>query len=129
MLPEIDQSPLYLYKAHVISVYDGDTITVNIDLGFNLEIKNQKIRLWGIDTPEIRGEERAEGLLVKQYVSDEILYKEIILQTIKDKTGKYGRWLGIIHYSTTSELLSENLDDLINLNEVLLLKNMAKPYY
>ena len=51
----------YIYKAEVVSVYDGDTITVDIDLGFNVVLRKQKIRLGGINTPEIRGEEREEG--------------------------------------------------------------------
>lgn len=46
---------LYHYAAQVVSVYDGDTITVDIDLGLEVWLKGQKIRLLNIDTPEVRG--------------------------------------------------------------------------
>jgi len=90
----------YLYKAVVTDVYDGDTITVTIDLGFKTFLHNQKIRLYGIDTPEIRGSvEVDKGKMVRNFVKDKILYETIELETIKDeKKGKYGRWLGIVHY-------------------------------
>ena len=44
---------MYEYKAQVVSVYDGETLTVDIDLGFEVWLRKQKIRLAGIDTPEI----------------------------------------------------------------------------
>lgn len=106
----------YNYFAYVTSVYDGDTITVDIDLGFGILFKNQKIRLYGIDTPEIRGEERTEGLKSKEYLQNLILNKNIILETIKDKKCKYGRYLGIIH-------LDGN-----NINEIMMKNSMAKKY-
>lgn len=86
----------YVYDAFVTSVYDGDTITANIDLGFGVELKKQKIRLIGIDTPEVRGEEREQGLVSRDRLRHLILDKHIILQTTRDKKGKYGRWLGAI---------------------------------
>jgi micrococcal nuclease len=98
---------LYHYKAHVVSIYDGDTITADIDLGFGVILRKQKIRLAYIDTPEIRGEERDKGLLARDYLRDLILDKEITLKTLKDKSGKYGRWLGIIYYDQT------NVNDLL----------------
>jgi len=87
----------YRYKAFVDDVYDGDTITVEIDLGFSIYMARQKIRLYGINTPEVRGDERELGLIAKQYVSDAVHGNYIELETHKDKTGKYGRWLGIVH--------------------------------
>ena len=45
----------YIYKAMCVGVYDGDTVTLDIDLGFNHSMNNQKIRLFGINTPEVRG--------------------------------------------------------------------------
>ena len=51
---------LYLYKAHVTDVYDADTITVNVDLGFNTWIHDEKIRLARIDAPEVRGKEKVQ---------------------------------------------------------------------
>ena len=98
---------LYYYKAFVTDVYDGDTITCKIDLGFKINAYKQKIRLYGIDTPELRGEERERGLYYRDKLREKILNKDIILKTIKDKRGKYGRILGIIY-----------LDDL-NINEWL----------
>lgn len=89
---------LYKYRAFVVSVYDGDTITVDIDLGFNVWKMAEKIRLYGIDTPEIRGEEREDGLIAKDWLESKIKGKEIILETVKDRSGKYGRMLGIIWY-------------------------------
>jgi endonuclease YncB( thermonuclease family) len=56
---------LYNYRAFVTGVYDGDSITVDIDLGFNNWMKNQKVRLYGINTPELRGEERPSGLIAR----------------------------------------------------------------
>ena len=53
---------LYQYKAFVTKVYDGDTITVEIDLGFKTSVKGEKIRLSRINAPELRGSSRENGL-------------------------------------------------------------------
>ena len=84
---------MYEYRALVVKVYDGDTIVVDIDLGFGIMMKNQSVRLLGVDTPEIRGKERNEGLEVKIAVENKILGKWVKIKTMKDKKGKYGRWL------------------------------------
>lgn len=87
---------LYVYKARVTSVYDGDTCTVDIDLGLSTWIHGEKIRLHRINAPEIRGEERDRGLKSAEFLKGLILGKDIILQTVKDKKEKYGRYLGEI---------------------------------
>lgn len=105
----------YLYKAKIISVYDGDTCVAEIELGFDIIFK-QKLRLYGINTPELRGEEREQGLISRDYVRELILNKEVIIETQKDKTGKYGRYLATIYI------------DGINLNEKLVTEGYAKEY-
>lgn len=87
---------MFEYKAFVLKVYDGDTITCDIDCGFGVELKKQKIRLYGINTPEVRGEEKEKGIVSRNKLRELILQKNIVLKTIKDKKGKYGRYLGII---------------------------------
>ena len=98
---------MYEYRAFVRRVYDGDTITVDIDLGFEVLLKNQKLRLYGIDTPEIRGESREEGLKVRDIVRGRIANKWIILKTHRDKKGKYGRWLAEIYEAGIEESLND----------------------
>jgi len=88
---------LYKYRATVIKVVDGDTIDVDIDLGFFTVLHRQRIRLHGIDAPEVRGSERFEGLEAKAWLEQKIGGKEIELVTFKDAKGKYGRWLGVIY--------------------------------
>ena len=105
----------YYYKAKVIRIYGGDTITVLVDLGFSLTQK-MNIRLYGINTPEIRGEERPEGLISRDYLRSLITDKDVIIETFKDKTGKYGRMLATIY-----------LDDL-NVNEHLITEGYAEKY-
>ncbi len=88
----------YHYSANVISVYDGDTCTVDIDLGLNAWMRNEKIRLFGINAPELRGDEREEGLKSRDFLRSIIDGKEVLLQTLKDKKGKYGRYIANIWY-------------------------------
>ncbi len=88
----------YKYNAKVIKVYDGDTITIKADLGFKVSIV-EKIRLYGINTPEVRGIERKDGLVSRDFLRDLILNKEIVIETIRDKKGKYGRYLGVVWYN------------------------------
>tara|TARA_Y100001938_G_C7997808_1_gene383045 strand:- start:535 stop:861 length:327 start_codon:yes stop_codon:yes gene_type:complete len=85
---------MYEYRAFVRKVYDGDTVTVDIDLGFDVVLKDQKIRLTKINAPEVRGEQRPEGLKSRDALRDKIGNKWIRIKTQKDKKGKYGRWLG-----------------------------------
>ena len=87
---------LYHYKGVVTSVYDGDTITVTIELGFHVSLTKEKFRLSRINTPEVRGPEKAKGIISRDWLRDRILGKEVILVTHKDKKGKYGRWLADI---------------------------------
>ena len=106
---------MYEYRALVVYVYDGDTVTVDIDLGFGVMLKKQKIRLLGLNTPEIRGESREHGLISRDALRQRINGKWITITTHKDRKGKYGRWLGVLH------------DDDGCINDWLLSENYAKP--
>jgi len=92
---------LYTYRIKKIhKIYDGDTITAELDLGFKISFI-EKIRLSFIDAPEIRGEEREEGLksrlwLVEHLNSAISKGDDVFVRTNKDSQGKYGRYLGDI---------------------------------
>ncbi len=88
---------LYTYRAEIVSVYDGDTATVDIDLGFNIWMRDQTLRFYCVNTPEVRGVEREHGLIVRDAVRRWLpAGSEIILQSVEDRTGKYGRWLAVL---------------------------------
>lgn len=87
---------MYEYRAKVVSVYDGDTIRVDIDLGFGVSLNNQTVRLGGINSPEMRGEERTEGLKAREALREQIDGQEVTIRTAKDRKGKYGRWLAVV---------------------------------
>ena len=88
---------MYEYKAILRRVIDGDTLEVDIDLGFKTILKKEKLRLLGIDTPELRSqdvEERVRAKAAKEYVQSLLAPgDEFVLQTEKDRAGKYGRYL------------------------------------
>jgi len=114
----------YYYKAVVTDVYDGDSVTLDIDLGFNSWLKNQKVRLYGIDTPEIRGDERGDGLISKARLVELIGGKEVVIESFKDKAGKYGRWIVTILLFDDSS----GEPDWININQLLLNEGLAEVY-
>lgn len=105
---------LYLYKIlQVVSIYDGDTLTVEIDLGMNIS-RTETIRLYGIDTPELRGTSRNSGLESRDYLrsiinSAEEEHLDIYIRTYKDKGDKYGRLLGEIFLGDLSESINDKL--------------------
>lgn len=96
---------IYIYKATVTKVYDGDTITCDIDCGFGVVLMKQKIRMYGLNAPEVRGESKEQGIISRDKLRERILGKEIRLKTIKDKKGKYGRYIATVY------LDSENIND------------------
>lgn len=95
---------MYEYKAKITSVYDGDTITAEVDLGFNIKI-TEKFRLNGLNAPEVKGEEKGDGLISRDRLRDKILGKEVTIKTFKDSTEKYGRYIAEIY------LESENINE------------------
>lgn len=106
----------YVYYADIIKVYDGDTVTADIDLGFHTWRRNEKLRLFGIDAPEVRGEEKPSGYLSRDWLRSQVLNKRIIINTIKYKghtRGKYGRYLARLFIRTGDSCLSIN-DELVN---------------
>ncbi len=96
---------IYTYKAIITSVYDGDTITANIDLGFKTWVMKEKLRLNRINAPEVRGEERPKGLISRDKLREKLNGQEVIIKTLKDKKGKYGRYLVEIY------LNNQNIND------------------
>lgn len=89
------------YKAKVLKIVDGDTVDVDVDLGFGIILTDERVRIMGIDTPESRTRDKVEkvfGLASKERLK-ELLDKECILVTYDDKNGedmkgKFGRVLG-----------------------------------
>ena len=114
---------MYTYKAKLDRVIDGDTIDVNIDLGFDISV-HKRIRLAGIDTPESRTrdlEEKKRGLASKARLI-ELLDKGDLVVESKD-VGKYGRVLGVLH------IYPDDLNLPININNTLVDEGYATEYF
>ena len=95
---------MYEYRCKVVKIIDGDTVDVDINLGFGVWLKKERIRMFGIDTPESRTrdlEEKKYGKAAKEFITG-MLDDEggIVLKTRKDKEGKYGRILGELWRTT-----------------------------
>lgn len=83
----------YMYKAKIVNWVDADTVDLEVDLGFRMKF-TERFRLHGINAWEVRGEERAKGLIAEQFCVDKAPIGTLItVQTIRDKKGKYGRYL------------------------------------
>lgn len=112
---------MYEYRAKINRIIDGDSIVVDIDLGFNTWINNKHVRLYGIDTPECRTkdlDEKARGNMAKSRVESLIQPGDLVyIKTILNKSEKFGRVLGEIFN-----------DEEININMTLLQENLAVPY-
>jgi micrococcal nuclease len=116
---------MYTYKATVSRVVDGDTIYVDVDLGFYLR-QLMRLRLNGVNTPELRGETRAEGLRAKQFVEQTLAgCPAVVIQTTK--MGKYGRYIADVWYLPGSDDEREILGQGQNLCQVLLAEGLAEP--
>ncbi len=91
----------YVYDAEITRVIDGDTFDFKIDLGFSINVK-ERLRLYGVNTPEIRGPEKPEGDKVKKYVTNLILGKTF--EILVYKKGKYGRYVADLVLSNKERL-------------------------
>jgi len=107
---------MYEYRATVINVVDGDTVDVDIDLGFGIILKDERVRIMGIDTPESRTSDRVEKLFgklaserVKQLLSNDVILRTEINKDGEDMKGKFGRILGdfVIGDSMLTDILVE----------------------
>ena len=111
---------MHEYKTKIRRIVDGDTVDVDIDLGFSVILYKQRIRLYGIDTPESRTKDKEEkfyGKLAAQFLKDQCKKGSCItLRTYLDKKGKFGRILG------------EIIVDGVNINELMIEEHMAVEY-
>ena len=110
----------YVYKARCTRVIDGDTVNLEVDLGFHVFIK-QRFRLSRIDAPETYGvkkdsDEQAAGTLAKERLTELILDKDVVIKTDRDRGDKYGRYL------------VEVIVDGTNVNDLLLEEGLVKVY-
>ena len=113
---------MYQYEAKILSVYDGDGVfNAEVDMGMNL-FQHKDLRLYGVDTPEMRGVQKKAGKIVRDFVRGLILNKYVTIRTHKDKTGKYGRLLVSIMVKHDSKGLE------MDLGELLIQKGYAKHY-
>jgi len=111
---------MYEYKVTLDRVIDGDTVDVDIHLGFNVVLSKQRIRLHGIDTPESRTrnkEEKVRGLISKEHLKSICESSTIRLQS-KDR-GKFGRILGLLYKD----------DETISINQKMCEEGFAVPYF
>jgi len=119
---------MYEYRCAVLKVIDGDTVDVDIDLGFGVWVRNERVRIMGIDAPESRTSDRVEKLFgeaAKERVIG-LLSGDVILKTQVDKNGsdmkgKFGRILG--------DFIVEKNGKEMMLTEVLIEEGHAVPYF
>jgi len=121
---------MYEYRATVIKVVDGDTVDVDIDLGFGIVLSDERVRIAGIDTPESRTRDKEEkkfGLAAKARVK-QLLGKTCVLKTQinkngEDMKGKFGRILGDFN------IYDSATDSWRMITEVLISEGHAVPYH
>ncbi len=113
----------YIRRAKIVRLVDGDTVDVDIDLGMAITTR-QRLRLFGINTPEVRGPEKVAGHAATQHLADLLVQFrhegewDIVVKTYRDKKGKYGRYL--------ADLIGKDGDgDPVNLNERMVVDGHA----
>ena len=114
---------MYQYKCKINKVLDGDTVDIDLDLGFNIILVNQRVRMAGVDTPESRTadkEEKVRGLLSKKKLAEKLpvgSWQVIETQKSDNNDDKFGRILGVFL-----------LEDGTRVNDWLIKNNYAVPY-
>ena len=113
---------MYEYRCKIVKIIDGDTVDVDIDLGFGVWMHKERVRMMGIDTPESRTRDKVEkkfGLASKEYVkaylpigSMQVLKTEID-KSGEDKKGKFGRILGDFLVYDSSEDATKRLTEVM----------------
>ena len=121
---------MYRYNVTVTRVVDGDTVDVDIDLGFGMTYKKQRVRMMGIDTPESRTRDLEEKFYGKQskYFLEGLL-KDKKVQLLSHDKGKFGRILGELFVN-----LEELNEDVISnaagsINQMMIDNFHAVPYF
>lgn len=120
---------MFRYKCKIVKIIDGDTVDVDIDLGFGIWIRDERVRIHGIDTPESRTRDLVEkkfGLLAKKFVQDKLKVGSIqTLVTEKagdEAKGKFGRILGKF------EVYDHKTDSTMFLGDIMVREHYAVPY-
>ncbi len=119
---------MYEYRVKIVKVVDGDTVDVDIDLGFGVVLTDERVRMMGIDTPESRTRDKVEkkfGLASKERLKS-LLGKTSILRTQinrdgEDMKGKFGRILG--------DFQIEDGERMVGVTSVLVQEGHAVPYF
>ena len=99
---------LYHYQAKVISVHDGDTCTVDIDLGLTTWKHGEVVRLARVNAPELTGKSARTGARSRDHLRSLIEGRKILLATIRDRREKYGRYLGEVWVDVDGKLVNVN---------------------
>jgi micrococcal nuclease len=121
---------MYDYKCKVVKIVDGDTVDVDIDLGFGVWLKKERVRIMGIDTPESRTRDKVEkvfGLAAKARLK-ELLGPNPVLRTQiskkgEDMKGKFGRILGDF------DVYDANTDAWRPVTKIMIEEHHAVPYH
>ena len=103
---------MYRYKVSLVKVVDGDTVDVDIDLGFGMTYKKQRVRMLGIDTPESRTRDLVEKKFGK---ASKAHLKSILesggIQLVSHDKGKFGRILGELFIGDSSYSINQQMID------------------
>jgi len=117
---------MYEYKCRIKRVVDGDTVDVDIDLGFDVVLSNQRVRLYGIDTPESRTrdkEEKRYGIAAKNFLKNSLKGGAVLKTHKDDARGKFGRILGeFIVYDCET-------DSYRSVNKIMIEKHLGVEYF
>jgi micrococcal nuclease len=122
---------IYIYKASLIRVVDGDTVELMIDQGFS-NFTKQTMRLYGVDAPEMRTK---EGKAAKAWLEDsltplEAIYVQTIQLSTKAKRDKYGRFLAVLYdeLPTLIPIMREPIQP-SSINDKMVIEGHAKERY
>lgn len=119
---------MYRYKVDVTRVVDGDTVDVDVDLGFGMTYKKQRVRMVEIDTPESRTrdlEEKFYGKQSKYFLESLLMGKEV--QLVSHDKGKFGRILGELFIDDVPEDIIVNAEG--SINKMMIDNYHAVPYF
>ena len=105
----------YVYAARCVQVIDGDTLDLDIDLGFHVTIR-QRVRLRGIDAPELWGKDKDRAVAARTEVTIWTDGVELLIRTELDETDKYGR------------MLADVWGNGLNLSDYLVERGLARRY-